>query len=137
MQRAPAYDDVVSEVAGFLRERTEYLIDQGVDAARIVVDPGFGFGKTLDHNLELLRHLSGITALGFPVLAGLSRKSTLGRMTGQTDAGSRVGSSIAAALVAVRNGASIVRVHDVAETLDALLVWQIVEKQTAKADGVE
>jgi len=135
MQHTPVYGDVLSEVSDFLRERARCLLDQGVDAARIVLDPGFGFGKTLEHNLELLHQLSGIAALGFPVLAGLSRKSLLGRMTGRTDVKSRLGSSVAAALVAVRNGASIVRVHDVAETRDALLVWQAAEEHAAKSDG--
>ena len=135
MQRMPVYTDVVSEVSDFLCERSRCLLDRGVDAARIVLDPGFGFGKTIDHNLELLRELPRIVSLGFPVLVGLSRKSLLGRMTGQADANSRLGSSVAAALVAVSNGASIVRAHDVAETRDALLVWQAVEKHLAVTDG--
>jgi len=126
MQHAPVYSDVVFDVSDFLRERARRLTELGVHSARIVLDPGFGFGKTHEHNLQLLRQLSTITALGFPVLTGLSRKSLLRRMTGQADAKSRLGSSVAAALVAVRNGASIVRVHDVAETRDALLVWQTV-----------
>jgi dihydropteroate synthase len=88
----------------------------------MVIDPGFGFGKTFEHNLALLRSLNDFAALGVPVLAGLSRKSMLGRITGR-DAGERVFASVAAALIAVRNGASIVRVHDVAATRDALAVW--------------
>jgi dihydropteroate synthase len=136
MQNAPVYGDVVSEVSDFLRERARCLIDQGVDPARIVLDPGFGFGKTPEHNLELLHQLSEIVAIGFPVLAGLSRKSLLGRMTGRADATSRLGSSVAAALVAVCNGASIVRVHDVAETRDALLVWQAAVKRTSVSDSL-
>ena len=136
MQRAPVYGDVLSEVSEFLRDRARCLLDQGIDANRIVLDPGFGFGKTLEHNLELLRGISTIAALGFPVLVGLSRKSLLGRMTGQSDAKSRLGSSVAAALVAVVNGASIVRAHDVAETRDALLVWQAAGKHTVISSGV-
>jgi len=92
---------------------------------RIVIDPGFGFGKTVEHNLELLRRLREFTGMGVPVLAGWSRKSSLGRITGRPT-GDRVPASIAAALIAVQNGARIVRVHDVAETRDALAVWQAV-----------
>jgi len=126
MQLAPFYDDVVSEVSGFLCARARCLLDSGVSASRIAIDPGFGFGKTDRHNLELLDGLPVIASQGFAVLAGLSRKSQLGRITGRTMAKSRLGASIAAALAAVCNGASIVRVHDVAETRDALLVWQAV-----------
>ena len=135
MQREPVYGDVLSEVSEFLHERAQCLLTRGIDAKRIVLDPGFGFGKTLEHNLELLREISTIVALGFPVLAGLSRKSLLGKMTGQSDAKSRLGSSVAAALVAVANGASIVRVHDVAETRDALLVWQAAAKHAIKSSA--
>ena len=127
MQRAPAYNDVVSEVTRFLHERARCLLDRGVSASRIMLDPGFGFGKNQQHNVELLHALPGIGAERFAVLAGLSRKSQLGRITGRKDAKTRLGSSIAAALAAVLNGASIVRVHDVAETRDALLVWQALE----------
>ena len=135
MQREPVYGDVLSEVSEFLHERAQCLLTRGIDAKRIVLDPGFGFGKTLEHNLELLREISTIVALGFPVLAGLSRKSLLGKMTGESDAKSRLGSSVAAALVAVANGASIVRVHDVAETRDALLVWQAAAKHAIKSSA--
>ncbi len=124
MQRAPNYEDVVAEVSGFLCARARCLLDRGVSAQRILIDPGFGFGKTDAHNLELLDGLPLIASQGFAVLAGLSRKSQLGRITGRERAKSRLGASIAAALAAVRNGVSIVRVHDVAETRDALLVWQ-------------
>ena len=127
MQRAPVYTDVVSEVSEFLCERARCLLDKGVSASRIVLDPGFGFGKTDQHNVQLLRALSEIGAGRFALLAGLSRKSQLGRITGRKDAKDRLGSSIAAALAAVRNGASILRVHDVAETKDALRVWQAFE----------
>jgi dihydropteroate synthase len=126
MQRAPAYADVVAEVRAFLSRRAHACIDAGIGADRIVVDPGFGFGKSVAHNLELLRHLDEITTLGHPVLAGLSRKSTLGSITGR-DVGDRLAGSIAAALAAVLRGARIVRVHDVRETIDALAVWSAIE----------
>jgi dihydropteroate synthase len=125
MQDDPRYDDVTAEVRTFLGERLAAAVRAGVERDRIVIDPGFGFGKTFEHNLALLRGLGGIAALGAPVLAGLSRKSMLGRITGR-DAGERVFASVAAALIAVRNGASIVRVHDVAATRDALAVWTTV-----------
>ena len=121
MQVAPRYDDVVAEVAAFLAERAQAAERAGIARARIVVDPGFGFGKTLQHNLDLLRALAGIERLGWPVLAGLSRKAMLGTLTGR-GAGERVHASVAAALLAVLNGARIVRVHDVAATRDALAV---------------
>jgi dihydropteroate synthase len=128
MQKAPVYDDVVREVGDFLLARAEVCEDAGVARERIVIDPGFGFGKTIEHNLELLRNLREIVALGYPVLAGLSRKSTIGRLTGR-DVGDRVAGSIAAALAAVQRGASIVRVHDVRETVDALRVWRAIERK--------
>ncbi len=126
MQLAPHYDDVVSEVAIFLRERAQAAERAGVARARIVVDPGFGFGKTVRHNLELLRRLGELAGLGYPVLAGLSRKSTLGTITGRP-VGERTYASVAAALLAVVNGARIVRVHDVAATRDALAVFQALQ----------
>lgn len=129
MQEDPRYDDVVAEVRDFLAERIEAAERAGVGRARIVVDPGFGFGKTYEHNLALLRALGEFAALGVPVLAGLSRKSMLGRITGRA-ADERVFASVAAALIAVRNGARIVRVHDVAATRDALAVWQAVNGKT-------
>jgi dihydropteroate synthase len=134
MQQAPAYADVVAEVSAFLCERAGKLRDLGVDGARIVLDPGFGFGKSDEHNLILLNGLASIASHGYAILAGLSRKSQLGRMTGRRDPRHRIGASIAAALAAVRNGASIVRVHDVAETRDALVVWQSIE--SARQKGV-
>jgi len=127
MQDAPAYGDVVREVGDFLRERVAAAEAAGIARNRIVVDPGFGFGKTLEHNLALLRGLSGFAGLGGALMAGLSRKSMLGRLTGR-DVGERVHASIAAALVAVKNGANIVRVHDVAATRDALAVWEAVTR---------
>lgn len=125
MQDAPAYDDVVREVRDFLRGRVAAAENAGIAPARIVVDPGFGFGKTLEHNLALLRGLSVFAGLGGALLAGLSRKSMLGRLTGR-DVGDRLHASVAAALAAVQNGAHIVRVHDVAATRDALAVWNAV-----------
>lgn len=122
MQRQPRYGDVVAEVADFLRARIDAAGTAGIARERIVVDPGFGFGKTLEHNLALLRGLRTFRALGVPVLAGLSRKSMLGAITGR-DVNERMAASVAAALLAVQNGATIVRVHDVRETVDALKIW--------------
>ena len=123
MQRQPAYDDVVAEVVEFLRERDGALRRRGIDAERIVLDPGIGFGKTPAHNLELLRRQRELLALGRPLLLGWSRKSTLGIVTGRP-VGERLVASVAAALAAVERGARIVRVHDVAATVDALAVWR-------------
>lgn len=124
MQAAePHYDDVVGEVCRFLGERAAHLRSLGVAAERITVDPGIGFGKTVAHNFELLARQRELLALGYPVLAGWSRKSSLGRLTGR-EAGERQAASVAAALAAVLNGARIVRVHDVAATVDALKVWR-------------
>jgi dihydropteroate synthase len=123
MQAAPSYDDVVAAVRDFLSERTTELRRRGVAADRIVLDPGFGFGKTVEHNFELLRRQAELRVLGYPILAGWSRKSSLGVITGRA-ASERLGASIAAALAAVERGASIVRVHDVAATVDALKVWR-------------
>ncbi len=125
MQHEPAYVDVVSEVRDFLAERAAACVAVGIDRTRIVLDPGFGFGKALAHNLALLRGLPQLCALGFPILAGLSRKSMLGQLTGRP-AGERLGASVAAALEAVARGASIVRVHDVRESVDALKLWTVV-----------
>ena len=122
MQQQPQYQDVVAEVRDFLRERIAAAEAAGIARERIMVDPGFGFGKTLAHNLELLRRLETFCAMGVPVLAGLSRKSMLGAITGR-EVGDRVAASVAAALLAVQRGASIVRVHDVRETVDMLKIW--------------
>ena len=122
MQQQPVYDDVLGEVLRFLRERAARLRALGVVRERIVLDPGFGFGKTPTHNISLHRQLRAFAALGFPVLVGWSRKSTLGTITGRP-VHERVFASIAAALAAVANGASVLRVHDVAATRDALQVW--------------
>jgi dihydropteroate synthase len=125
MQQAPQYGDVVAEVRGYLDGRVAAAEVAGIARSRIVVDPGFGFGKTLAHNLELLRRLDEVAAAGVAVLAGLSRKSMIGAVTGR-DTGERIFGSVAAALIAVQRGAVIVRVHDVAATRDALAVWTAV-----------
>jgi dihydropteroate synthase len=127
MQQHPSYDDVVAEVKAFLLERVRAARAAGIALERIAIDPGFGFGKTLEHNLELLRHLREFEVLGVPVLAGWSRKSSLGKITGKP-AGERLAASVAAALIAAQNGARILRVHDVAATRDALSVLAAVEK---------
>jgi dihydropteroate synthase len=126
MQDAPRYDDVVSDVRRFLAERIFACEMSGIDKKRIVVDPGFGFGKTLEHNLELLRALDQFAALGVPLLVGLSRKGMIGTLTGREQPADRAAGSAAAALLAVQKGAMIVRVHDVAATRDALAVWEAV-----------
>ena len=123
MQERPHYADVVGEVNTFLAQRIAALTAAGVPQGQIVIDPGFGFGKTTAHNLTLLRHLDQMRALGVPVLAGLSRKSTIGRVTGREAPKDRIHGSVAAALIAAQNGATILRVHDVAATRDALAVW--------------
>lgn len=121
MQRDPRYGDVVAEVAAFLAERVDAVCAAGIPRDRIVVDPGFGFGKTLAHNLQLLRRLRDTAPAGVALLAGISRKSMLGQITGR-EAGERIHASVAAAMIAVQNGANVVRVHDVAATRDALAV---------------
>jgi dihydropteroate synthase len=126
MQDDPRYDDVVAEVHRFLADRILACQFAGIDRKRLLVDPGFGFGKTLEHNLGLLRGLDRFATLGVPVLAGLSRKSMLGRITGREVPAERVHASVAAAVIAVQRGAGLVRVHDVAATRDALAVWQAV-----------
>ena len=128
MQQQPRYADVVAEVCGFLRARIAAAETAGIARARIVIDPGFGFGKALTHNLDLLRYLEALRALGVPVLAGLSRKSMLGALTGRA-VEDRVAASVAAALLAVQRGAAIVRVHDVRETADALKVLTVVNSE--------
>jgi len=123
MQEDPRYTDVVAEVRAYLAGRVAVCEAAGIARERIVVDPGFGFGKTLEHNLLLLKRLPELVDLGLPVLAGWSRKSSLGRMTGR-DSGERLAGSLAAALLALLGGARILRVHDVKETRDAVLVWE-------------
>ena len=128
MQHAPHYDDVVREVSDFLLARAHTCVDAGIARERIALDPGFGFGKTVEHNVALTRGLESFVALGFPVVAGWSRKSTVGALTGRSVAHERVAGSVAAALACVSRGARIVRVHDVRETVDALKIWQAMGK---------
>lgn len=132
MQANPRYDDVVREVRDFLVARALIAEGAGIARDRIAIDPGFGFGKTLAHNLVLLRSLRTLSGTGYPVLAGLSRKTTIGEVTGR-DVGDRMAGSVAAALAAVARGAAIVRVHDVRETVDALAVWLAVEAAGQRA----
>lgn len=127
MQQAPHYTDVVAEVADFLAGRVAAAVEAGIGIDRMVVDPGFGFGKTLEHNLMLLRRLTELHAPNVPLMVGLSRKSMLGLLTGRA-AGERVHAGIAAALLALQRGAAIVRVHDVAPLRDAIAVWNAVEE---------
>src|SRR5207253_10854979 len=127
MQQEPAYGDVVGEVREFLVDRAKACVAAGIADERIVLDPGFGFGKTLAHNLTLLRALTALVATGYPVLAGLSRKSSLGVLTGRP-VDERYAASLAAALAAGARGASILRGHDVRETVDALKVWLATER---------
>jgi dihydropteroate synthase len=121
MQAAPRYDDVVSEVKAFLEERLAFVVGEGVPEERVWLDPGIGFGKTVDHNLELLRRLDEIVAIGRPVVVGTSRKSFLGRLTGR-EAGDRVAATVATNVMAYERGASVFRVHDVPAAVDALKV---------------
>ncbi len=124
MQINPKYQDVVGEVARYLKERAAECIAAGIAPQRITLDPGFGFGKNLQHNIALMRHLPELMAeTGFPLLIGVSRKRMIGELTGEADAAERVHGSVAAALASVARGAQIVRVHDVKATADALKVW--------------
>ncbi|MGZ5032385.1 MAG: dihydropteroate synthase [Usitatibacter sp.] len=122
MQKDPHYDDVVAQVGRFLRARAAHLEAAGIARERIVLDPGFGFGKTLAHNKALFQGLPVLASMGYPLLAGLSRKRMIGDLTGRP-VEQRTAGSVAAALLAVQNGARLVRVHDVAETVDAIKVW--------------
>jgi dihydropteroate synthase len=128
MQQAPSYADVVAEVKEFLQGRAAACEAAGIGRERLVIDPGFGFGKTLEHNLSLLKHLDQLAGLGLPVLAGLSRKSMLGTLTGRS-VDEREFAGIAAHLAALARGARLVRVHNVAAMRDALAVWNAVEEQ--------
>jgi dihydropteroate synthase len=132
MQEAPHYEDVVAEVHGFFAQRLFACEMAGIAKKKLLVDPGFGFGKSLEHNLLLLRQLARFAELGVPVLAGLSRKGMIGQLTGR-GVEARVHGSVAAALLAVQNGAMLVRVHDVAATVDALAVWRAVAALPAAA----
>jgi dihydropteroate synthase len=122
MQSDPRYDDVVAEVSAYLRDRARALEAAGVARERIVIDPGFGFGKTLEHNIALFRALPALASMGYAVLVGLSRKKSIGDITGRP-ANERTAGSVAAALLAVQNGANFARVHDVKETVDAIKIW--------------
>lgn len=126
MQFNPEYINVIAEVKQFLKDRADLLISSGIAYDRIAIDPGFGFGKSLEHNLNMLSNFSEFSWLGLPVLAGISRKSMIGKITGK-DTNDRVAPSIAAAIMAADRGASIVRVHDVAETVDALKLWEAIQ----------
>ncbi|MEP7329287.1 MAG: dihydropteroate synthase [Betaproteobacteria bacterium] len=128
MQDAPIYVDVVNEVRDFLIERALICEGAGIARNRIALDPGFGFGKSLAHNLALLKHLDVLAGRGYPVLAGLSRKAMIGTITGRKP-GERMAGSVAAAVAAVERGAAIVRVHDVRATVDALRMWQAIRQQ--------
>ena len=127
MQASPDYGDVLQEIGAFLVERIDSAQAHGISRDRLVVDPGFGFGKTLQHNLALLRHFDRLATLGVPLLAGLSRKSMLGQITGRA-VEQRIYASVTAAVIAAQKGANIIRVHDVAATKDALSVLQAVEE---------
>ena len=124
MQTSPSYQDPVAEISQWLGERAESAKRAGINADRLLLDPGFGFGKTVAHNYQILARLAELRALGCPLLAGLSRKSMLGAVTGREAPQARVAASVAGALLAAQAGAAVLRVHDVAETCDALAVWK-------------
>ncbi len=126
MQFNPEYHDVIAQVMQFLKERAELLKTKGVEGIRIAIDPGFGFGKSLEHNLTMLSNFKQFSQLGYAVLAGISRKSMLGKLTGK-DTHERLAPSVAAAIMAADRGARIVRVHDVPETVDALKLWEAID----------
>ncbi|MGH2925459.1 MAG: dihydropteroate synthase [Solirubrobacterales bacterium] len=132
MQEAPAYDDVVDEVRAFLVERIELAVSEGISEERVWIDPGIGFGKTLDHNLELLRRLGELKELGRPIVVGASRKSFIGRLTGR-EVADRLGGTIASSVLAMRAGAGVLRVHDVAQVREALVVaGAIIERRRSE-----
>ena len=133
MQNDPQYDDVVDEVVQFLKTRIEAAEEAGIDRRRLLVDPGFGFGKALHHNMELLRGLSGLKAFGLPILAGLSRKSMIG-MALDLPVERRTNASVALALIAVQQGAGIIRAHDVAETVEAVRMYEYVYAKGSASD---
>lgn len=130
MQDSPGYGDVVADVCGFLRARVDACEKQGIPRDRLVLDPGFGFGKTLSHNLQLVRDLPRLHALGFPLLVGFSRKSMIGKLLGR-DVDERLPAGLALALQAAQRGARIIRTHDVQATVDALAMWEAVEEFAA------
>lgn len=134
MQEAPYYDDIVGDVHRFLTDRLFACQLSGIDKKRLLVDPGFGFGKTLEHNLALLRECGRFAEIA-PLFVGMSRKSMIGALTGRENVLDRVSGSVAAALIAVQNGAIIVRVHDVQATCDALAVWRAVGVAAVRKDA--
>ena len=137
MQHDPSYDNVVREVSEFLLQRADAAASEGIDRRRLCIDPGFGFGKTLQHNLDLLANIGRIQhQLSLPLLAGLSRKSMIGKLTDKP-VEQRMAGSIAAALYAIGQGARIVRVHDVAETVDAISVWHAAKNAEAKLNAIQ
>jgi len=129
MQQQPHYDDVVAEVSDYLQQRVKACLAAGIPAQNLLLDPGFGFGKKLVHNIELLKKLNVISNLGYPLLAGISRKSMIGQILGERDADQRLYGSLAAAVIAAMKGASILRVHDVRATVDAMRVTTAVMNQ--------
>ena len=131
MQHNPNYDDVVNEVANYLQQRTEACLAKGIQACRITLDPGFGFGKNLNHNITLMQNLNRLcSSHNLPIFIGISRKRMIGEITQQKDPLQRVSGSVAAALFAITKGAKIIRVHDVRETADAINVWQALSGQS-------
>ncbi len=134
MQESPAYADVVDDVRRFLEERIEFASAAGIDAERVWVDPGIGFGKTTEHNLELLRRLGELRELGRPIVVGTSRKSFIGRLTGR-EVEDRLGGTIASSVLALRAGADVLRVHDVAEVRQAVIVAEAIRERGAEAPG--
>ncbi|MEO1939795.1 dihydropteroate synthase [Candidatus Thioglobus sp.] len=128
MQNSPVYGNVIDDIKQFFDNRIKACIDAGITEGKIILDPGFGFGKNLNHNLEILKRLSEFKSFGLPILAGISRKSMIGSLLNDRNVDGRVSGSVTAAIIAIENGANIVRVHDVLETKDALMVWQSVNQ---------
>ncbi len=126
MQLKPVYDDVIEDIKHFFTNRIEACISAGISESKLILDPGFGFGKTYEHNLEILRYFDVFKSFGLPLLAGLSRKTMIGQMLGNRDVDTRVTGSVAGAIMAVQKGADIVRVHDVRETKDGLMILESV-----------
>jgi dihydropteroate synthase len=133
MQQAPAYRDVVADVCAFLEGRVAVCVSRGIGRERLLLDPGFGFGKTVQHNLELLQGLPRLATLGLPLVAGFSRKSMIGKLLGRGDVAQRLPASLALAVLAVERGADIIRTHDVGATVDAVAMWTALA-ELGKAD---
>jgi dihydropteroate synthase len=129
MQQAPHYNDVVAEVKAFLQQRIAAVLASGIDPQQVVIDPGFGFGKTLEHNLALIRNLSALDELGCTVLVGVSRKRMIAQLTGRSDVGERLAGSLALAWACLQQGAKILRVHDVKETVDLVKIFQAIQSR--------